>query len=91
MELMTCVLKERLPPCSPILAAIDRNNTDLLALMDPLMNDNPFVRQCGNRGVMLERSIETMTKKSCDDDKEPERPGNKLFELTTNYVLCTKY
>ena len=84
MELMTCVLKERLPPCCPILAAIDRNNTDLLALMDPLMNNNPFVQQCGSRGIMLERSIETMTKNSCDDDEEPERPGNKHFELTAN-------
>ena len=74
MELMTCVLKERLPPCCPILEAIDRNNTDLLALMNPLMDDNPFVQQCGSRGVMLERSIETMTENFCDDDEEPERP-----------------
>ena len=72
---MSCVLNERLPPCCPILAAIDRNNTDLLALMDPLMNNNPFAQQCGSGDVILERSLEAMTEKSCDDEDEPERPG----------------
>ena len=83
---MECVLQERLPPCCPTLAAIDRNNTDLVALMDPFMNNNPFAQQCGSRGVILERSLETMTEKSCDDKEEPMRPGNKDLGLTSKPI-----